>query len=139
MARVLLDTGVLVGAVRRKVDLSVIAAEDDVAIPAIVVAEFLAGIELDGHEPRRTARRRLLDQILEVTVLEDYTVRVAQHHAELLAHTRRSGRPRGAHDLIVAATARATERVLLTIDNKVDFAELPGVRARYVALAPNGT
>jgi len=38
----------------------------------------------------------------------DYTLEVAVQHAALLAHVRRVGRPVGAHDLIIAATARAT-------------------------------
>jgi len=48
----------------------------------------------------------------------------------LLAHTRRSGRQRGAHDLIIAATARSAERVLISTDDRAEFGELPGVSAR---------
>ena len=44
----------------------------------------------------------------------------------LLAHARRSGRPRGAHDLQIAATARATGRVLITTDGHA-FDDLPAV------------
>jgi tRNA(fMet)-specific endonuclease VapC len=39
----------------------------------------------------------------------------------------RSGRKRGAHDLIIAATAVATNRTVLTGDRKAQFGELPGV------------
>lgn len=35
-------------------------------------------------------------------------------NAALLAHVRRAGRQRGAHDRIIAATTRATDRVLVT-------------------------
>lgn len=136
MARVILDTGVLVKAARRQLELSVIAAEDDVAVPAIVVAEFLAGIELGANAARRAKEQALLERVLEVVVVEDYTAQVAPHHAELLAHARRSGRPRGAHDLIIAATARATERTLLTTDGKAGFEELPGVHARVILPTP---
>ncbi len=45
------------------------------------------------------------------------------------AEVRRSGRPRGAHDLIVAATARATARTVITADAAA-FAGLAGVEAR---------
>jgi predicted nucleic acid-binding protein len=38
------------------------------------------------------------------------------HRAALLAHVRRTGRPCGAHDLIIAATARATEGILINTD-----------------------
>ena len=62
----------------------------------------------------------------------DYTPAVAAHHAALLAHVRRSGRPRGAHDLMIAATARATRRLLLSTDEQAGFAELPDVQVRLV-------
>jgi len=55
----------------------------------------------------------------------------ARHHAELVAHARRSGHPRGAHNLQIAATARATSRVLVTADSRA-FDDLPGVSFRLV-------
>jgi tRNA(fMet)-specific endonuclease VapC len=58
---------------------------------------------------------------------------VAVQHAALLAHVRRAGRPRGAHDLIIAATARATDRVLVTTDAKAGFTDLPEVKVRLLA------
>lgn len=65
----------------------------------------------------------------------DTGVLVQAEHAALLAHVRRSGRPRGAHELIVAATARASDRTILTTDGRAGFDDLPGVTAR---LAPIG-
>ena len=49
--------------------------------------------------------------------------------AELLAVVRTQGRPRGAHDLLIAATARSTGRTVLTADTTA-FADLPGVEVR---------
>ena len=49
---------------------------------------------------------------------------MANHHAALLAHTHKSGIPRGAHDLIIAATARANGRILVTTDERARFGEL---------------
>lgn len=60
---------------------------------------------------------------------------MAEHHAELLAHTRRSGRRRGPHDLMIAATAHATGRLLVTTDTKVGFGELP--ESRYAKSRPD--
>lgn len=62
----------------------------------------------------------------------DYDRTVAEHHAALLAHVRLSGSKRGAHDLIIAATARATDRVVLTTDERARFGELPEVAARVI-------
>ena len=47
MARAILDTGVLVASVRGRLDAAAFAAEDDVALPAVVLAEYLTGVELD--------------------------------------------------------------------------------------------
>jgi tRNA(fMet)-specific endonuclease VapC len=126
----ILDTGVLVAAVRGRLDPSAYAEEDDVVIPAVVLAEYLTGVELDEDPARAAAQRAFLDELLAVLPVADYTSVVADHHAALLAYVRRDGRPRGAHDLIIAATARATGRLLVTTDQRAGFADLPGVQAR---------
>lgn len=133
MARVILDTGVLVAGVRGWLDAAPFAEEDDVAVPAVVLAEYLTGVELDPDPARRAAQRAFLDDLLTVAPVADYTTEVAGHHAALLAHVSRAGRPRGAHDLIIAATARATERVLVTTDAQAGFADLPEVTVRLLA------
>jgi tRNA(fMet)-specific endonuclease VapC len=76
-------------------------------------------------------QRAFLDEVLAAVPVEDYGQTVAEHHAELLAHTQRHGKPRGAHDLIIAATARATGRTLVTTDKHARFEELPGVAVRH--------
>lgn len=58
-----------------------------------------------------------------------YDLDVARAHAELLAHTAATGTPRGAHDLIIAATGKTTGRQLITLDRR-GFEDLPGVRVR---------
>ena len=45
--------------------------------------------------------------MLDTIPVEGYDLEVARSHARLLAHVRRTGKVRGAHDLIIAATARA--------------------------------
>lgn len=62
----------------------------------------------------------------------DYTPAVAVYHATLLAHVHRTGHPRGAHGLIIAATAQDTNRVLVTTDAKAGFADLPNVQVRLL-------
>jgi tRNA(fMet)-specific endonuclease VapC len=79
---------------------------------------------------RQAAQKAFLDEVLTVVPVIDYDRSIAEHHAGLLAHTARAGTPRGAHDLIIAATARATDRVLITTDVRANFEELPGVVAR---------
>jgi tRNA(fMet)-specific endonuclease VapC len=123
--RLILDTGVLVAAERGPGGF-VFGSDDDACIAAITAAELHLGIEL-ADEAHRQRRQAFVDAILAVVPVEDYTADTARIHARLLAHTRRQGKPRGAHDLIIAATAVATARTIVTTDAKVAFGELPGV------------
>jgi tRNA(fMet)-specific endonuclease VapC len=97
------------------------------------VAEFLAGVYMAATESQRAARRAFLERVLSALPIEDYTQHVAEHHGELLAHVRRSGTTRGAHDLIIAATIAATGRTIPTADDGARFGDLPNVAARVIA------
>lgn len=99
--------------------------EDDVAMASVTVAELLVGVELADRR-RRKARAAYVTKILATIPSEDYDSDVARAHARLLAHVRRSGRARGAHDLIIAATALARARTIVTTDAP-GFDDLPGV------------
>jgi tRNA(fMet)-specific endonuclease VapC len=107
---------------------ALIADEDFPAIAAITVAELAVGVEIATGR-RRQARRAFLDDVIENIPILDYDLDVARAHAHLLVTVRARGEPRGAHDLIIAATARATSRVIVTADN-AGFAGLPGVTVR---------
>jgi tRNA(fMet)-specific endonuclease VapC len=78
---------------------------------------------------RAAERARALAMITSVIDVLDYTELTAAHHARLLAHVRKSGTPRGAHDLIIAAHAAQTGRLLLSRDAKARFGDLPGITA----------
>lgn len=75
---------------------------------------------------RRDKRERFVAAVLDAVSIEVYDLNVAEAHAALLAHVRQTGRPRGAHDLIIAATARAQAREVVSLDRS-GFAELPDV------------
>ena len=104
--------------------------EDDVAIAAITAAELLVGVEL-AERRQKPRRRRFVDSLLAGIPVEPYDLEIAKVHAGLLAHTRRKGRTRGAHDLLIAATARARSRVVVTADSK-GFDDLPQVAVRVL-------
>lgn len=97
---------------------------DDVAVAAITVAELRVGVRL-AKGSRKDKRARFVAAVLDAVSVEAYDLDVAEAHALLLAHVRRKGTPRGAHDLIIAATAHARERHVVSFDR--GFAELPGV------------
>jgi tRNA(fMet)-specific endonuclease VapC len=125
----ILGTSILIAVERRgrRLD-AIIDDKDDVAIAAVTAAELLVGVELASGR-RRSARKAFVDTLLQTVPLEPYDMDVARAHAGLLAWTRRSGRQRGAHDLIIAATALARERVVITADTG-GFDGLPLVSIR---------
>ena len=129
--RLILDTNVLIGYERGTIDRTAFDA-DELAIAAVTVAEYRTGIELADSAQRAADRARALAAITSVVEVLDYTEATAAHHARLLAHVRRNGSRRGAHDLIIAAHAAETGRLLTTRDAKARFGELPGVIALEV-------
>jgi tRNA(fMet)-specific endonuclease VapC len=106
----------------------VIDDEDDVAVAAITVAELLVGVEL-SIDAYRADRQRFVEGVTAGIPVLSYDTMVATSHAELLVSTKRQGRPRGAHDLIIAATALATHRHVVSADPSA-FRDLPGVTLR---------
>jgi tRNA(fMet)-specific endonuclease VapC len=126
--RLILDTNVLIAYERGTIDRSALD-RDELAVAAITIAEYRVGIELADSAERAAARARALTAIQSVVDVLAYTDATAAHHARLIAHVRRTGAPRGAHDLIIAAHAAETGRTVLTRDVKAGFAGLPGVLA----------
>ncbi|MFI6787389.1 VapC toxin family PIN domain ribonuclease [Nonomuraea sp. NPDC050383] len=95
------------------------------------MAELLVGVEL-ADAARQPDRQAFVDQVLALIPVEEYTTDVARVHARLMAHVRREGKSRGAYDLLIAVTAAAAVRTVLTMDASAAFDDLPGVRAQVV-------
>lgn len=130
MTLLLLDTTVLIDAERHGTAIDeVIADDDDTAIAAITVAELQVGASL-ADASRRTARQAFIDAVVATIPIVPYDLSVATAHARLLVATRQAGRPRGAHDLIIAATAVAGGRSIVTAD-PAGFTNLPGLHIRH--------
>jgi tRNA(fMet)-specific endonuclease VapC len=111
VSRLLLDTTFVVDAQR---------GDDPGALAELRVGALL------GRGKRAVARTAYVDDVVATIPVLPYDVAVAEAHAALLAEVRAQGRPRGAHDLIIAATARAGGRTVVTADAAA-FAGLPGV------------
>ena len=126
--RLILDTNVLIAYERGTMDRSSLD-DDELAIASISVDEYRVGIELADSAERAAERARALASITSAVDVLDYTQATAAHHGRLLAHVRRSGTPRGAHDLIIAAHAAQTGRTILSRDASARFGSLPGVDA----------
>ena len=126
--RLILDTNILIAYERGTIDRASLD-DDELAIASVSVAEYRVGIELADAASRAAERARALVAITSAVDVLDYTQATAAHHGRQLAQVRRSGSPRGAHDLIIAAHAAETGRIILSRDAKARFGELPGVSA----------
>jgi tRNA(fMet)-specific endonuclease VapC len=124
--RLILDTNVLIGYERETIDRAALDA-DELAVAAVSIAEYRVGIELADTPGRAADRARALVAITSSVDVLDYAEATAACHARLIAHARRTGTPRGAHDLIIAAHALQDDRIVLTFDAKARFGGLPGV------------
>lgn len=133
MDRVTLDTGVLITGIEQRP--SQLIDTSDIAIPAIVIAEFRLGCLLDTNHERAAINREYLDTLLEVAPTLEYDRAIAEEHATLLAHTRRNVRPRRTHDLIIAATAKAAGRAVATTDTRAAFNDLPVIECVLIRAA----
>jgi tRNA(fMet)-specific endonuclease VapC len=129
LSRLLFDTTFLIDAERSADELDIaIEDDDDAAIAAVTIAELRVGALLADRR-RQAARAAYVDDILSIIPVLDYDIDVAETHAELLVAVRARGKPPGAHDLIIAATAKAHDRTVVTADVRA-FHDLPGVEVR---------
>lgn len=126
--RLILDTNILIAYERGTIDRAALDA-DELAVAAVTIAEYRVGIELADTPDRAADRARALVAIMSAVEVLDYTETTAACHARLMAHARRAGTPRGAHDLIIAAHAVQSDRTIVTFDAKARFADVPGVSA----------
>ena len=126
--RLILDTNILIAYERGTIDRTALD-EDELAVASVSIAEYRVGIELADTPERAAERARALTAIMSVIDVLDYTETTAAHHGRLLAHVRKSGTARGAHDLIIAAHAAETGRTILTRDAKARFGDLPSITA----------
>jgi tRNA(fMet)-specific endonuclease VapC len=129
--RVILDTGVLTAIERGKLDVQAALGADDACIATITAMELLVGVERadEQHKPARAAH---VEALLSSLPIETYNLDVARVHAQLAVEAMSKGRPRSAYDMMIAATAAATNRILLTTDARAGFDQLTGVRSEVL-------
>jgi predicted nucleic acid-binding protein len=99
------------------------------AIASMTASELLAGVHRANTPSRRRLRQAFVEAVFERLPVFPFDLPSARTHAELLAQLTVAGRPVGAHDLIIAATALAHGAALLT-DNIRDFQRIPDLVVR---------
>jgi tRNA(fMet)-specific endonuclease VapC len=132
--RVILDTGTLIAIERGQLGVDAVLGADDAAIAAVTAMELLVGVER-ADEAHKQARSGRVEAILASLPIEEYTLAVARIHARLAVEAMSTGKPRSAYDMMIAATAAATNRILLTTDANAEFGQLPGIRSETIPIS----
>ena len=108
-------------------------AEEEVAIPAIVVAELLVGVRLAGDRKRAVERQAKIDTILATVPVVDFGAEIAEAWADLFASLAKLGKRIPANDLAVAATARYLgAAVLVGPDGEAHFRRIEDLEVRVL-------
>jgi tRNA(fMet)-specific endonuclease VapC len=95
--------------------------------------ELLVGVERADEAPKQ-ARSVRVEAVLASLPIEEYTIAVARIHARLAVQAISTGKQRSAYDLMIAAGAVATNRILLTTDAEAEFSQLGGVPSEVIAM-----
>jgi len=96
----------------------------DYFVPEMVRAELLFGAMLSHHSFKNIAA---VENFLKPLQLLSFSGAATFHYAEIRLHLQQQGKLIGPNDLIIAATVRAHEMVLVTRNVK-EFDRVPGLK-----------
>jgi tRNA(fMet)-specific endonuclease VapC len=126
----ILDTSLFVAAERSDVSFVELLGHDlrdeTVAISAITASELLQGVHRGANARLRARRETIVERVLASVPIVPFDVVVARTHARVWAELAVKGKPLGAHDLLIAATALATGGRVVTRDLR-SFPKVPGL------------
>ena len=109
------------------IDLSPWESSERVYISVVTVSELLQGVHRADTEERKQRRSAFVEAVISGVGILAFTIEAARLHAVICADLAAKGQMIGAHDLIIAATARHHDLSLLT-DNIAEFSRVPGLR-----------
>jgi tRNA(fMet)-specific endonuclease VapC len=108
--------------------------DEPAAIPAIVYAELLVGVELADSALRAARRRKRIDALAARVMVVEFDTEIAQVWARLFAAMNRAGRAIPANDLAVAATALFLDyAVLVAPEDEKHFRSVEGLTIRVLS------
>lgn len=129
---VLIDSSVLIAAERGQLNLDDMLAagpDEPVGIAAITASELLLGTHRLGGV-RLMQARAFVELWLGVLPVVPFDLRSAHVHAALAADLARAGKPMGAHDLMIAATAVQHRYAVATRDRR-SFSRVDDLAVQY--------
>lgn len=125
----LIDTSVLIAIERSTADQEPMLdslVDRPVFLAAITASELLHGVHRTDSALRRGRRERFVEAILSLLPVIPFDLDTARIHARLWADLSRRGKPIGAHDLQIAATALVHDLSLVTA-NEREFERVGGL------------
>ena len=126
---VVIDTSALVALERGGAWDQLEQLDEPAVLPAIVVAELLAGAQMADTPARARQRRRRIDALCAVVPVVDFTRETAVHWADVFAQLSTRGTMIPSNDLAVAATARQLDAgVLVGPGDEQHFRRIEGLR-----------
>ena len=102
-------------------------AEEDVAISAITASELLHAVHRAKTAAQRHRRQAFVEGLLAQLPVIAFDVTVARIQASLWANLAKRGTVVGERDLMIGATAVATDYNIATRDER-SFPKIPGLR-----------
>ncbi|MCI0376007.1 MAG: type II toxin-antitoxin system VapC family toxin [Gemmataceae bacterium] len=125
----MVDTNVFISFEKsgKPIDFSSWESSEKVYISVVTVSELLIGVHRADSEVLRQRRSAFVEAVISGLGVLDFTVAAARLHAEIYAELAKKGQMIGAHDLIIAATARSQHLPLLT-DNVKEFSRVSGLQ-----------
>ena len=110
----------------KAVDWSAWEPSERVYVSVVTVSELLMGVRRANTEERGQRRSAFVEAVISGVSVLDFTIGCARVHAEIYAELAQKGQMIGAHDLMIAATARHHNFSILT-DNVDEFSRVPGL------------
>lgn len=126
----LIDTSVLIATEREHFSLAELAAhlgEEPLALAAISASELIHGVYRATATATRERRQQFVEYILDLFPVIPFDLEAARVHAALWAKLQDGGQMIGAHDLLIAATARSLDYGLITL-NVDEFQRVPELK-----------
>lgn len=124
LTRLLLDTSVVIAGSPALTS----CPDHTAAISVITLGELRAGVRLAADPSAQAARQARLAAVRAAFDPLPVDEPVAEHYGEILATARAQQRTTKATDLLITATAAATGRALVTLDDaQAGLARLAGV------------
>lgn len=124
---ILIDTSVLIAIERGQCELDALLteqAEENIALAAITASELLHGVHRAGKAAHRARREAFVERLLARLTVMPFDLVVARIHARIWARLAAKGVTVRAHDLLIAATALASDFRVATRDER-SFSRIP--------------